>query len=112
MTLMPVSSMTFFGSRSANGGGSRWIGQYVSGWMSDMSVSRGSPSTLYTWPRTPSPTGTLIGAPVFTTGAPRVRPSVGFSAIARMMLSPMCCATSHVIVVVASSSVTSTVSAV
>ncbi len=35
MTLMPVSSMTFFGSRSANGGGSRWIGQYVSGWMFD-----------------------------------------------------------------------------
>ena len=27
ITLMPVSSMTFFGSRSANGGASRWIGQ-------------------------------------------------------------------------------------
>ena len=46
------------------------------------------------------------------TAAPRVRPSVGFSAIARMMLSPMCCATSHVIVVVVSLSVMSTVSAV
>ena len=27
ITLMPVSSITFFGSRSANGGASRWIGQ-------------------------------------------------------------------------------------
>ncbi len=45
---MPVSSMTFFGSSSANGGDSRWIGQYVSGWMFEASVSSGSPSTLYT----------------------------------------------------------------
>src|SRR5262245_7521042 len=38
-------------------------------------------------------------------------PSVGFSAIARIVLSPMCWATSQVIVVVTSSIVTSTVSA-
>ena len=112
MTLMPVSSMTFFGSRSANGGGSRWIGQRVSASISDASASSGSPSTLYTWPSTPSPTGTVIGDPVLPTGLPRTRPSVGFSAIARTSASPMCCATSQVIVVVSPPSVTSTVSAV
>ena len=45
-----------------------------------------------------SPTGTEIGAPVSRTSAPRCMPSVGFSAIARTRLSPMCSATSMVIV--------------
>src|SRR4030095_897630 len=46
---------------------------------------------------TPSPTGTLIGEPVFSTGDPRTMPSVGFRAIVRTIPSPMCWATSHVI---------------
>ena len=112
MTLMPVSSMTFFGSSSAKGGASRWIGQLVSAWMFDASVSSGSPSTLYTWPSTPSPTGTVIGPAGVVHREPRTRPSVGFRAIARTVESPMCWATSHVIVVVSPPSSTSTVSAV
>ena len=36
------------------------------------------------------------GAPVEVTSAPRTRPSVGSSEIARTMLSPMCCSTSRV----------------
>ena len=47
---------------------------------------------------------TEIGAPVSVTGAPRTRPSVGFSAIVRTRLSPRCWATSSVIVKVDSPS--------
>ena len=54
----------------------------------------------------------MIGPPVFSTGAPRTRPSVGFSAIVRTTESPMCWATSQVTVVVCSSNVMSTFSAV
>jgi hypothetical protein len=46
ITLIPVSSMIFFGSSSANGGASRWIGQRSDTWMSSGSASSGSPSTL------------------------------------------------------------------
>ena len=46
--------------------------------------------------------GTRIGAPVFWTGVPRTRPSVG-EARSRTVESPMCWATSHVIVVSSSS---------
>src|SRR3954468_4291013 len=108
---MPVSSINFLGSRSANAGASRWIAHRSAALIAEASVSSGSPSTLYTCPRTPSPTGTVIGAPVFRTGAPRTNPSVGFNATARIEESPMCCATSHVIVVVSPPMVTSTVSA-
>src|SRR5919106_3191083 len=52
-----------------------------------------------------------MGAPVFTTGAPRTTPSVGFRAMARTIESPMCWATSQVIVLVSSSRVRSTVRA-
>src|SRR6266496_1761365 len=112
MTLIPVSNIWVFGSSSSNGGGSRWIGHQSCGWIWSASTSRGSPSTLYTCPSTPFPTGTLIGAPVFSTGAPRTSPSVGFRAMARTTDSPMCCATSHVIVSVTSPSVRFTFSAV
>src|SRR6476646_11001664 len=108
---MPVSSMTFLGSRAANAGASRWIAHRSAAWIVEASASSGSPKTLYTWPSTPSPTGTVIGAPVLCTGAPRTSPSVGLSAIARIEESPMCCATSHVIVVVSPPIVTSTVNA-
>ena len=33
MTLMPVSSMTFFGSSSAKAGDSRWIAQRSAAWI-------------------------------------------------------------------------------
>ena len=46
ITLMPVSSMIFFGSRSANAGASRWIAHRSAAWISEASVSSGSPSTL------------------------------------------------------------------
>ena len=46
ITLMPVSSICFFGSSSENGGGSRWIGQRSLAWISEASVSSGSPITL------------------------------------------------------------------
>ena len=46
MTLIPVSSMIFFGSRSANGGASRWIAQWSEAWIVDASASSGSPRTL------------------------------------------------------------------
>src|SRR4026209_1975362 len=42
----------------------------------------------------------MIGAPVLRTCEPRTRPSVGLSAIARIDESPMCWATSQVMVVV------------
>ena len=48
ITLIPVSSICCFGSSSKNGGGSRWIGHQSAGWISDASVSSGSPITLYT----------------------------------------------------------------
>src|SRR5205807_1258313 len=40
------------------------------------------------------PTGTRMPWPRLRTGAPRLRPSVGFMAMARTRLSPMCWATS------------------
>ena len=49
---------------------------------------------------------------MFVTGTPRTRPSVGFSAMVLTVESPMCCATSHTIVVVSPSSVRSISSAV
>jgi hypothetical protein len=74
-------------------------------------TSRDSPSALNTWPWVTSPTGTLIGAPVSVISAPRTTPSVGCSAIARTVSSPMCCATSRVNVLDSSPNATSVVSA-
>ena len=76
-----------------------------------MSTSIGTPRALKTWPLVTSPTGTEIGAPVSCTGAPRTRPSVGFSEMARTVLSPMWPATSRVRVRVSSPMVRSTCSA-
>src|SRR5580692_3714111 len=61
-----------------------------------LSVSRGSPSTLNTWPSTASPTGTVIPRPRFRTGAPRTRPSVCCIQMQRTRPSPICWATSAV----------------
>ena len=45
-------------------------------------------------PSTSRPTGIRIGAPVFSTGMPRTRPSVVSIAMQRTFCSPRCCATS------------------
>src|SRR5664279_3737291 len=111
MTLMPVGNISVLLSSSANGGGSRWIDQRSvrSSWSA--AISSGSPRVLNTWPRVTSPTGTVMGEPVSVTSEPRTSPSVGCSAMARTMSSPMCCATSRVSFLDSSPSSMSTVSA-
>ena len=47
-----------------------------------------SPSTLNIRPRTPSPTGTEMGAPVAVTAMPRPSPSLGESMMQRTVPSP------------------------
>ena len=101
---MPVSSISVFDSSWSNFGAGRWIGQRPLGapsisviLMVDGSTSSTSPVVFQTWPLVMSPTGTEIGPPVSRTSAPRCIPSVGFSAMARTRLSPMCSATSRVI---------------
>ena len=56
--------------------------------------STGSPMTFMMRPSVPSPTGTVIGAPVSFTFWPRTRPSVTSIATVRTVDSPRCCATS------------------
>ena len=76
MTLMPVSSISTPVLCSVNEGGARWIGAEPRPSGSGPSSSIGVPRTLKMRPRTPLPTGTEIGAPVFFTAWPRRRPSV------------------------------------
>src|SRR4051794_5506151 len=98
MTLMPVSNICVLDSSWSKAGGRRWIGQRsVISSFSPSARLRTSPMTLKTRPLVTSPTGTLMGAPVSCTWAPRTRPSVGLRAIARTIESPRCCATSSVI---------------
>ncbi len=108
---MPVTNISVFDSSWSSGGASRWIGQRSVTCRLEAGTSSGSPSTLNTCPFVTSPTGTSIGPPVLMTSAPRMRPSVGCSAIVRTTLSPMCCSTSSVSVRVVSARVTSTCSA-
>ena len=54
-------------------------------------------------PSVSSPTGTVIGLPVSTTGSPRLRPSVASMATARRRSSPRCCCTSQIRVVFSTS---------
>src|SRR5665647_2192093 len=99
MTLIPVSNIWVLDSSWSKAGGLRWIAQRsVTSRVSPSLRLSTSPVTLKTWPLVTSPTGTLIGAPVSVTIAPRTRPSVGLSAIARTIESPRCWATSSVIV--------------
>ena len=65
MTLMPVSNTSVLVDRSANCGGSRWIGQYSSA-STGPRPSIGSPSRLNTRPSVALPTGTVTGPPVST----------------------------------------------
>ena len=107
MTLMPVSNMRARGSRVSKSGAWRWMSQWSS--TSPMSsVSSGLPSTLNTWPRTASPTGTWRPWPRLRTSAPRVSPSVAFRQMQRTRPSPICWATSAVMVSGTPSSTTST----
>ena len=108
---MPVSSISVFASSWSNFGACRWIGQRSVISTVDGSTSKTSPVVFHTWPLVTSPTGTEMAAPVSRTSAPRCMPSVGFSAIARTMLSPMCSATSMVIGRVSPATVVSTSSA-
>ena len=95
---MPVSSIWVRGSNASNFGADRWIGHRSVISRSVMSSLRHSPVTFHTRPLVTSPTGTEIGAPVSIAFAPRRMPSVGFSEIARTMLSPTCSATSAAMV--------------
>ena len=110
-TLMPVSRISVRGSSWSKGGGSRWIDQRSLISREAAGTSSGTPSTLNTCPLVTSPTGTVIGPPVLTTVAPRVRPSVGAMEMVRTVLSPRCCSTSSVRVRVSPSRVRSTCSA-
>src|SRR5919107_1531174 len=65
-----------------------------------------SPRALNRWPLTTSPTGTEMAWPRSCTSWPRTTPSVGCIEIVRTWLSPRCCATSRVSVLVSSPSVT------
>src|SRR4051794_6241138 len=95
MTLMPVSNICVLDSSWSNAGALRWMPhRSLTSSSSPSSRLRHSPRVLNTWPSVTSPTGTVIGPPVSVTWAPRTRPSVGCSEIARTMPSPMCWATS------------------
>src|SRR6476646_3465975 len=108
MTLMPVSNIWVFDSSWSNAGALRWMPhRSLTSSFSPSSRFRHSPRVLKTWPRVASPTGTVIGPPVSLTCAPRTRPSVGCSEIARTMPSPMCWATSSDSVRVSPASVSS-----
>src|SRR3954453_22568878 len=96
MTLMPVSNIWVFDSSWSNAGALRWMPhRSLTSSSSPSARLRHSPSVLNTCPSVASPTGTVIGPPVSLTCAPRTRPSVGCSEIARTMPSPMCWATSR-----------------
>src|SRR4051812_12983289 len=95
MTLIPVSNICVLDSSWSNAGALRWMPhRSLTSSSSPSSRLRHSPRVLNTWPSVTSPTGTVIGPPVSLTWAPRTRPSVGCSEIARTMPSPMCWATS------------------
>ncbi len=111
-TLMPVSNICARASSWSKAGASRWISHRSLMLVTSLSLmSSGSPMTFHTWPSVPSPTGTVMPRPVLRTTAPRVRPSVGLRQIARHRPSPICCATSAVIVILSPSRVMSTSSA-
>ncbi len=93
MTLIPVSSSSWPPACSANDGASRWMGAVCSALISPF-WSMPLPSTSMMRPSVAWPTGTEIGAPVFLTSPPRVRPSVTPMAIQRTTPSPICCSTS------------------
>ena len=106
MTFTPVSNICALGSSESNDGAERWISQRSAPWPA-VGSSRPWPVTLNTWPRVASPTGTLMPWPVLCTVVPLVRPSVGFMAMARTRLSPICWATSATMVMVSPSTTTS-----
>ena len=95
-TLMPVSNTCTCVSCSSKLGALRWI-EAVCSRETSPRLSSASPSTLKSRPSVSGPTGTVIGAPVSTTSAPRRRPSVEFIARQRTQLLPRCALTSATI---------------
>ena len=95
MTFSPVSKTSTSVVCWSNAGAARWIGRLTSVTTGPL-PSIGSPRTLNTRFRVSSPTGTVIGAPVSRTAAPRASPSVVVMATERTQLLPRCCWTSQV----------------
>ena len=90
ITLIPVSKISASVAWSTNSGAPRWIGRRSSVFTGPFS-STVLPVTSKIRPKTASPTGTLIGAPVLFTAIPRFNPSVEDIATARTTPSPKCC---------------------
>ena len=90
---MPVSSSSVEGRTSVKGGASRWMGRRRSASTGPL-PSIGSPTTLNMRPSVASPTGIVIGAPVFQASIPREMPSVAESAMQRATPPPVCCTVS------------------
>ena len=80
---------------STYSGASLWIGNVVLDF-TGLPSSTGSPITFRILPNISGPTGTVIGAPVWTTSIPRTRPSVLSIAMVLTSFSPRCCATSKI----------------
>merc|ERR1711871_73405 len=94
-TLIPVSKIAGFVSRSVKEGDGLWIGN-PEGASHEPISSTGTPRTLKIRPSVFAPTGTVIGAPVSLTLAPLLRPSVEVIETARTLLLPRSCCTSQV----------------
>ena len=92
--MMPVTSTSLLVDWLVKAGGALWMGSRRT-YLTGPASSTGSPVTLMMRPRTVSPTGTEMGALVFSTLAPRTRPSVESMAMARTVFSPMCRETSR-----------------
>src|SRR5579862_7937919 len=96
MTLIPVSNICSSVACSSNAGAWRWMGYRLAVFTGPI-LSTGSPITFSTRPSVSLPTGTVTGSPRLSARMPRTRPSVGCRAMVRTRLSPMCCATSQII---------------
>ena len=94
ITLMPVSRISFESARSTYSGGFLCIG-ILSFVFTSPFISIGSPNTFIILPRVASPTGTLIGALVFSTSSPLFNPSVVPMATVLTTPSPNCCCVSR-----------------
>ena len=100
MTLMPVSNISVLDSSWSKGGDGRWIGQRsLMSRLLSFDVQRLAEHVEDVALGDVADRHRDRRAGVVT-GAPRTRPSVGCIAMARTWLSPMCCATSRVSVIV------------
>ena len=92
---MPVTNCSVSVAWSVNFGAALCIGHFSFVLTSPFS-SIDSPTTFIILPSVSGPTGTLIGAPVFITSSPLLRPSVASIAIVLTSFSPKCWATSKI----------------